>query len=950
MWILAFSTPQAQSALSSQDKTNAAKPALASAWGVAISSNAADRDVPIYAVRFSRFQLGNIPPGWSDLVNYRPTRNWAVDGNGLLRVMLKEYVGNPTTGDRLVRREYLETYGVKHFVGLLAYDGALADGSKAKQLENVRLKTTFKKTADPNVLLGLFLRLADRDNYFAARFIGSNQLQVVKVNGGQETVLKSVTSQTIYPGEKIWTLEFAADGRKLSARLLDDQQHEQATLDVLVERVSAGLTGLTVTTFAAAESFAISVPAGQSSIRPLEAVLADNIARAAARNETDYPVVKPVAAVEPLNTKFNSLADEYDVVVAGAGTGGWGAAVQAARMGAKVLLLEETDWIGGQMSAAAVTSMDEGGIWGKNPVRERGIYREFHESIVNHYYTQDKDPFAAYHFNRQSEGGYEPRIARGVLYGLIQETRQRHLPDGRQPVLDLCVRTKVTAVEKQENTVHGVKVEEWTENGSRAKTIKCRVLVDATEYGDVLPLAGARYRLGISTSDKLDATSPLQEHTWTGVIREYPGGVPEHLKIKSPPPGFELMEKRFKNYRLDGVRDVGLRTKGDKTPRHWSSYVDWRGMVDSARDAIGEPTEQWHTRCGLNGGNDYPVTAATVEDLQQRYRDEGGGINKTLGIIYWFQHTLGLPWAVAEDEGYYSPLNAQLMRARGVREDLIPIAARLPQHPYVRECRRLIGVETIRGTDIYTRDRGKETGRHWPDAVAINDYSIDLHGTRDQIELDLDEPDYVNATGPFQIPFGVFIPELIDGLLPAEKNFSQSRLVNGATRLQPSTMLTGQAVGVIAALSVEKKVPARQLNVIDVQTALLASGDTLISQWYSDVVWGTPLWRATQLLALYGIMNRPGPMDKTPLGEGYCWGADQALSSAEANQALKKLKELVADQKQLPTRLQGVANEKMKRGEFALMAAEALGKLGHNWLNGPVSRPAPNDALKKWNP
>jgi len=920
---------------------------LALVWSAAINSNATDNNTPTYAVEFSRFQLGDIPPGWSDVVNYRPSRNWAVDGSGLLRVMLKEYVGNPTTGDRLVRREYLEGYGMSHFVGLLAYDGALADGGKAKELENVRLKTTFKKTADPNVLLGLFLRLTDRDNYFAARFVGSNQLQVIQVNRGQETVLKSGTIQTVYPGQKMWTLEFAAEDRKLSARLLDDQQHEQASLNVQVEKASVGLTGLTVTTFAAVKNFAISIPAGKPSIRPLDAVLAGNVVQAAAREEIDYPVVKPVAVVEPLNTAFSSLADEYDVVVAGAGTGGWAAAVQAARMGAKVLLLEETDWIGGQMCAAAVTSMDEGGIWGKNPIRERGLYREFHESVVNHYYTQDKDPFCAYHFNRQSEGGYEPRIARGVLYGLIQETRQRRLADGHQPVLDLCVRSKVVAVKKQVNTVRAVKVEEWTESGPRTKMIKCRVLVDATEYGDVLPLAGARYRIGISTSDKLVSTSPLQEHTWTGVIREYPGGVPDHLKIKSPPPGFELIEKRFKNYQREGARVWGGAARGNKQPRHWSVYVDWRGMVDSASEAIGEPTEQWHTRCGLNGGNDYPVTAATVEEQSQRYRDEGGGINKTLGIIYWFQHTLGLPWAVAEDEGYYSPLNAQLMRARGVREDLVPIAARLPQLPYVRESRRMVGVETIRGVDIYTRDRGKDEGRHWPDAVAINDYSIDLHGTRDQIEMDLDEPDYVNATGPFQIPFGVFIPERIDGLLPAEKNFSQSRLVNGATRLQPSTMLTGQAVGTIAALSVEKQVPARQLNVIDVQTALLASGDTLVSRWYSDVAWGTPLWQATQLLTLYGIMDRPGPMDKIPLGEGCVWGAEQRLSIAEANRTIEKLKELVVDHQRLTNRLQGVTNKAMKRGEFALAAAEVLRELGHNGLKGPVTRLAPGDALIK---
>lgn len=913
---------------------------LAFAFALATSSLDASQETPIYSAQFPRYQLGDIPAGWSDLVNYRPNRNWAVDGRGFLRVMLKEYVGNPTTGDRRVRREYLEQFGMKYFAGLLAYEGGLTDGGSADRLENVRLESAFKKTPDPNVFFGMFLRLTDRDDYLAARFLGSNQLQIIRVRAGSETVLKETTTKATYAGQMIWTMEFSARDRKLSARLLDGERHEQAVVETEVADRYSGSVGLTATTFAAAESFTIATLNDKQPVHSLEQVLTANAARAKERRELDYPVVEPVANVEALNTPLASLSDEYDVVVAGAGTGGWGAAMQAARMGAKVLLLEETDWIGGQMCAAAVTSMDEGGFWGKNTVRERGLYREFHESVVNYYYTRDKDPFAAYHFNRQSEGGYEPHIARGVLYGLIQETRQRRLPDGKRPTLDLCVRTKVTAVEKQENTVRGVTVAEWTEQGPRTKKLKCRVLVDATEYGDVLPLAGARYRLGTNTSDNLNPGSPVQEHTWTGVIREYPGGVPEHLKIKSPPPGFDWIANRFKNYKLDGVRAWGREAKGSKQPRHWSVYVDWRGMADSASPFIGEPTEQWHTRCGLNGGNDYAVTAATVEDPQQRHRDEGGGINKTLGIIYWFQHTLGLPWAVAEDEGYFSPLNAQNMKARGVRDDLIPIAARLPQHPYVRESRRIIGVETLRASDIATRDRGKEQARHWTDAVAINDYSIDLHGTRDQLEADLDGTNYVNATGPFQVPFGVFIPERVDGLLPAEKNFSQSRLVNGATRLQPSTMLTGQAVGAIAALSVRKKVPARALNIIEVQSALLAGGDSLVSRWYADVVWGTPLWQATQLLAVYGVLDQPGRLDKSsPLGEDWQWGADQTFSAADAERALKKLRTFVSDEQQIASRLSGAASGTWKQADFALAAAEVMRQSGRNFLQGPAPRP-----------
>src|SRR3569623_206811 len=135
------------------------------------------------------------------------------------------------------------------------------------------------------------------------------------------------------------------------------------------------------------------------------------------------------------------------------------------------------------------------------------------------------------------------------------------------------------------------------------------------------------------------------------------------------------------------------------------------------------------------------------------------------------------------------------MRARGVREDLLPIAALMTPLPYARESRRKIGVMTLRGTDVAIRDNGEIRARPWASSVAINDYSIDLHGTNDHLEADLDSPDYVNGTGPFMVPFEVFIPERFDGFVPAEKNISQSRLVNGATRLQPSTMLNGQAAG-----------------------------------------------------------------------------------------------------------------------------------------------------------
>ncbi len=913
-------------------------PLIAAAILCLVSTAIAKNDSVIYSTNFRDTALGQVPVGWKDLVNYQPARNWTVDGKGVLRVMMKEYVGDATEGDRKIRRDYLASFGMIYNYGVLAYEGLLANGAKADNLADVSLATKIQKTPDPNVSIGLVLRMKDRSNYYAARLKGLNQFDLVKVAANSPTVLATVTTSVRISEKDVWTLTFEATGNLLTARLADASGKEIGRVDAKDDTFKSGLVGLTTTTFGGVESFSISVPGPIKAVYTEQQIASANADAQAKQQEFPYTIVAAAKDTESLNTPFAQLSDSYDVVVAGGGTGGFGAALQAARLGAKVLWLEETDLIGGQMANAGVTSMDEGGFWGKNTARERGIYREFHESAVNHYYTILKDPFTAYHFNRQSEGGFEPIVARGVLYALVAETRNRTV-NGKKVTLDLAVRTRVTAVKKDGDKVTGATLTEWTEKGPVEKSVACKVLIDATEYGDVIPLTGARYRVGNTTSDKLDPAAPLQDHTWLGVIREYPEGIPPELQIKTPPPDAEVAESRFKNYNLWGqwstVKEKAPEKGADKT-RVWWYYAAWRGMPDSTSPATGEMTELRHAQCGLNGGNDYPVTAATMEDPEQRKKDELAGINKTLGIIWWFQHVLGLNWSVSDDQGYNTAYNLAQMKARGVREDLLPIAARLPSLPYARESRRIIGMQTIRGEDLYVRTKGDQQGRHWDDTVAINDYPLDLHGTEAAIETDLDEADYVNDTGPFEIPFGAFIPEKVDGFLPAEKNISQSRIVNGASRLQPSTMLNGQAAGAIAALAAQKNVQPRDLNIIDVQSTLVAEGDCIVPVWYSDVHWSTPLWQAVQLLSSYGILNRPGRLPQVGLlGETDAWGANEPVSTADVTATLAQLAKLVKDPAKMPKATPG-----QTRGAFALAAADALRQSGiYKVTDQPVYTP-----------
>src|SRR3954454_6511852 len=50
---------------------------------------------------------------------------------------------------------------------------------------------------------------------------------------------------------------------------------------------------------------------------------------------------------------------ECDLLVAGGGMGGCAAALAACRAGRTVILTEETDWLGGQMTSQGVSALDE---------------------------------------------------------------------------------------------------------------------------------------------------------------------------------------------------------------------------------------------------------------------------------------------------------------------------------------------------------------------------------------------------------------------------------------------------------------------------------------------------------------------------------------------------------------------------------------------------------------
>lgn len=557
--------------------------------------------------------------------------------------------------------------------------------------------------------------------------------------------------------------------------------------------------------------------------------------RASTRLPTPPPASAKATPLKP--TAIADLKDSYDIVIAGAGTGGCGAAVQAARMGRSVLLIEETDWVGGQMNAAAVTSMDEG----LAIARERGLYRELCGLIKSYYDPLGINSETAYQHRHPC---VEPRVGQQLLLKMLSEAR------GAAGRLDLVLRSKVTRTIKTGQRIEGIEVSD----GAGTRSIRSRILIDATEWGDVIPLTGARYRSGMTTSDNLDGTKAIQDLTWTAVVKQYPAGVPEALRLTSPPPGYATLGKLFQKALQTGkADDFNPPIKGH--PWHWNWFIGYRGMPDSSRG----PQGRIITRTHLNFSNDFHASVADLEDPAHRRSTLDDAITKTLSLAYHLQTALGKSdWAVADDEGYDTPYNrAQMDALIARRPELAPYKASLYHFPvmaYARESRRIIGLHTLTAREI---ERKPGQPIQFPHTVALGDYAVDLHGSMkpDLLEKGLDRAEDIphkfgeRGLGPFAIPFESFIPETIDGFLPAEKNFSQSRMANGATRLQPHTLNMGQAVGAIAALSVENGVQPRALDPLLVQRVLIDAGCTLAIK-PSKARWGTPEWKAYQLAEL----------------------------------------------------------------------------------------------------
>ena len=500
-----------------------------------------------------------------------------------------------------------------------------------------------------------------------------------------------------------------------------------------------------------------------------------------------------------------------EVLVVGGGMGGVSAALAALRAGKRVILTEEYEWLGGQLTSQAVP-MDEH-TW----VEQFGVtasYRELREGIRDYY--RDNYPLLDHVRDRTdlnpgaglvSRLCVEPRVAVSVIDALFA----RYL--GSQ---QLTIIKPVAPISAEVDGTRVTSVTLASLSGDTETTITADYVLDATELGDLLPLTGAEYvsgtegrgETGEPSAPEIGDPENVQALSWCFVLDHVEG---ENHTIAKP-----ADYDYWRNYAPEfwGAPLLSLTAPHPRTleivTRSFNPLVNDDPTTQLADQRAGGGDEElWLFRRILAKGNlvdghlqgdlvlvnwpmiDYLDGNIIDADAASRARHLHASRQLSYSFFYWLQTEAPRP-----DGGYGWPG----LRLRG---DITGTDDGLAMAPYIRESRRIRAEYTVVEGDLSIAARGHGRPATFPDTVGVGMYRIDLHpSTNGDNYIDV-------ASAPFEIPLGAMIPVRLDNLLPAGKNVGTTHITNGAFRLHPVEWNIGEAAGWLAAFCLDHAVDPR---------------------------------------------------------------------------------------------------------------------------------------------
>lgn len=509
----------------------------------------------------------------------------------------------------------------------------------------------------------------------------------------------------------------------------------------------------------------------------------------------------------PRNSTGQASEMSADVVVVGGGMGGFAAAMAALRNGRSVILTEETDWIGGQVTQQGVPPDEHQWIETHGATQ---LYRDFRTQIRQYYrsYYPLVDTARQKKYLNPGDGAvsrlcHEPKVALAVMEGMLMpyisagklRLLRQHKPIGAEVNGD-----RVAAVQMQ-NLLNGDEL-----------TLTAPYFVDATELGDLLPLSGTEYVTGaearsetgeLHAAEIADAANQ-QAFTYCFAMDYVPGqnhviSKPEtydfwkdHVPQLTPPWPGKILSLYYSNPSTLEPKRLGFHPEGIATGNMLNLW-NYRRIINRQNFSPGlYPGDitivNWPQ-------NDYMLgnLIDVSEDTYQKHIYQSKQLS--LSLLYWLQTEVPRPDGGAGWPGIR------------LRADVMGTEDGLAKYPYVRESRRIKAKFTVLEEHVGKANRAMvakgdaaQKSASFYDSVGIGYYHIDLHpSTAGNNYIDF-------GSLPFQIPLGALLPQRMENLLPANKNIGTTHITNGCYRLHPVEWSIGEAVGLLVNYAMEKSV------------------------------------------------------------------------------------------------------------------------------------------------
>ena len=423
---------------------------------------------------------------------------------------------------------------------------------------------------------------------------------------------------------------------------------------------------------------------------------------------------------------------------------------------------------------------------------------------------------------------------------------------------------------------------------SKSLSVHASLTIDASDWGDVIRLSGAKYGAGPDLKSRFGEESApaafddagaqeMNPLSYCVVLRETLG---KDATIPRPAGydarSFAALDKLAPW--VDSDMSAGIYSPSGNSP-----YTH-RRLVDRWHNGFAPGTEATFINYPVQ---DYPICQLPQRVIDALEKSEPGASKKNIvnlspaqrRVIFEDakQHALGtlyhLQTAVHDRVGDFpqSFRYMQLTDEFGTKDNL-------PPKPYIREGLRLEALYMLREQDIRAATREPKWARVLPaDAVFAFQFNIDFHPTRRKfLTGDRDGPwQYIHTkdrgwhtdTDRATFPLRGLVPVEMNGLLGCGKNIGVSSVVQSALRLHGQMMHVGQAAATLAWMSLRDEAQPREIaastaRVRELQIKLARGhGGPGVLLWpWQDVSPDDLHFEAVNMLSVRGILQ-PEPDD-----------------------------------------------------------------------------------------